>query len=118
MPALYGGVISSDTSPHLVSYPCKHVQQVCVCVCYRINPTDEEGKSRTAEKMTELVQEAHQAHTKKALNGLKVPPPLSQSLACSLLASKWLIMQSISCMAPTSLCSVYILHGMWTASAH
>ncbi len=39
---------------------------------YRINPTDEEGKSRTAEKMTELVQEAHQAHTKKALNGLKV----------------------------------------------
>ncbi len=75
MPALYGGVISSDTSPHLVSYPCKHVQQVCVCVCYRINPTDEEGKSRTAEKMTELVQEAHQAHTKKALNGLKVPPP-------------------------------------------
>lgn len=37
----------------------------------RINPTDEEGKSRTPEKMTELVQEAHQAHTKKALNGLK-----------------------------------------------
>ncbi len=44
-------------------------------VYYRINPTDEEGKSRTGEKMTELVQEAHQAHTKKALNGLKVSPP-------------------------------------------
>jgi hypothetical protein len=47
-----------------------------VCVFYRINPTDEEGKSRTPEKMTELVQEAHQAHTKKALNGLQVQPPL------------------------------------------
>jgi len=43
-----------------------------ICVYYRINPTDKEGKSRTPEKMTELVQEAHQAHTKKALNGLKV----------------------------------------------
>lgn len=37
----------------------------------RVKPTDEEGKTRTPEKMTELVQEAHQAHTKKALNGLK-----------------------------------------------
>ena len=43
-----------------------------VTVNCRVKPTDEEGKTRTPEKMTELVQEAHQAHTKKALNGLKV----------------------------------------------
>ena len=70
---MHGGLISSSGSlcPVPYMYPWKPVLRV-MCVFYRINPTDEEGKSRTPEKMTELVQEAHQAHTKKALNGLKV----------------------------------------------
>lgn len=73
MPALHGGLISSGSSlcPVPYMYPWKPSLRG-MCVFYRINPTDEEGKSRTPEKMTELVQEAHQAHTKKALNGLKV----------------------------------------------
>ena len=37
-----------------------------------MNPVDEEGKARSPEKMTELVHDAHQANTKKALKGLKV----------------------------------------------
>ena len=41
----------------------------------RIKPVDEEGKSRSPEKMSELVHEAHQANTKKALKALKVHAP-------------------------------------------
>ena len=42
---------------------------------FRINPLDEEGKTRSPEKMTELVHDSHQAHTRKALKALKVTPP-------------------------------------------
>lgn len=37
-----------------------------------MTPTDEEGKARTQEQMQELVQAAHQAHTRKALDNIKV----------------------------------------------
>ena len=37
-----------------------------------MTPTDEEGKARPTEVMQELVQAAHQAHTRKALDNIKV----------------------------------------------
>ena len=51
---------------------CMNAHGVAWC---RINPVDEEGKTRSPEKMSELVHESHQAHTRKALKALKVPHP-------------------------------------------
>ena len=51
---------------------CVNARGVAWC---RINPVDEEGKTRSPEKMSELVHESHQANTRKALQALKVPHP-------------------------------------------
>ncbi len=116
-PAWQPDMQQQSPTPHIVPL---QAYSTGVCVSNRINPTDEEGKSRTAEKMTELVQEAHQAHTKKALNGLKVPPlaPLNCIIFLTSNAANWHADRRHSTPGPNLLALTFcILHGVWTASA-